>query len=173
MATDKIASPTDRRAYKKLPSEQKLRELFLFDEHTGELRWRNQTGTRSSGVAGHIAKDGYRKVHIGNIGYGVHRLVWVLVHGSAPLEQIDHIDRNRSNNAPSNLRLATTRENAWNRSVAKNNTSGFPGVRWSKETNTWELYIQMSGFKTAEEAAELRAWIASMMRKQGYEPNQR
>lgn len=49
----------------------------------------------------------------------------------------DHHDRNALNNRRSNLVPCTTQENNRNRSLHKNNTSGFTGVYWSKSANKW------------------------------------
>lgn len=45
----------------------------------------------------------------------VHHLVWYFSRGEWPKFPLDHIDGNRSNNIPDNLRLATTAQNLANR----------------------------------------------------------
>jgi hypothetical protein len=56
----------------------------------------------------------------------------------------DHEDRNPFNNRKYNLRPATEQENARNRSIPSNNTSGIIGVHWSKYDAAWVAQI---GFK--------------------------
>lgn len=54
---------------------------------------------------------------------------------------IDHIDRNRLNNQKANLRPADYFINGGNRSLNKNNTSGFSGVYWHKNTKKWQVFV--------------------------------
>ena len=58
---------------------------------------------------------------------------------------IDHINRIRHDNRKSNLRYATIQENARNKSIQHNNTSGVPGVSWRKDRNKWRAYITITG----------------------------
>ena len=51
--------------------------------------------------------------------------------------EVDHIDKNRSNNNSSNLRWATGSDNQRNKGIAKNNSSGTPGVCFDKDKNCW------------------------------------
>lgn len=60
----------------------------------------------------------------------------------------DHIDRNELNNRRSNLRPCTPQENSWNRSIPKNNTSGYIGVYWNKNTQKWRADIKVNGKHT-------------------------
>lgn len=57
----------------------------------------------------------------------------------------DHINRNPLDNRKSNLRQASTQENARNRSVPSNNTSGFIGVSWDKDAEKWRAFIKING----------------------------
>ena len=58
---------------------------------------------------------------------------------------IDHINRNRLDNRRCNLRYVTHRENCMNSSMKKNNTSGFRGVYWRKDTKKWAAWIGFKG----------------------------
>ena len=54
---------------------------------------------------------------------------------------IDHIDGNSLNNQKNNLRICTHAENMRNSKIYSNNTSGFKGVYWHKQTAKWMAYI--------------------------------
>jgi hypothetical protein len=84
--------------------------------------------------------------------------------GKCPKE-VDHIDRNPSNNNCSKIRATTRSQNASNAETRKNNTSGFKGVMWHKQSNKWRAGItqfiagksirkHVGSFNTPEEAAE-------------------
>lgn len=60
-------------------------------------------------------------------------------------EVIDHIDRNRLNAKRYNLRYANHQLNCFNRSISKNNTSGYKGVVWYKKNKCWVAYIKLDG----------------------------
>jgi hypothetical protein len=71
----------------------------------------------------------------------------------------DHIDRNPLNNRKTNLRTATTSQNMCNRSLFKNNTSGYTGVYQRKHDGKWVAQITIESnqiyvgqFDTKEEA---------------------
>lgn len=59
-------------------------------------------------------------------------------------EMIDHINGNTLDNQRSNLRIASPAQNQYNRNKAKNNTSGFKGVTWSKFHNKWVAQIKIN-----------------------------
>lgn len=57
--------------------------------------------------------------------------------------EVDHRDRNGLNNCRSNLRQATTANNAANRGMLKNNTSGAKGVRWDANRKRWLARVRV------------------------------
>jgi hypothetical protein len=72
---------------------------------------------------------------------------------------IDHIDKNRTNNNMSNLRWATSQENARNRK-SYSKTSKYQGVTFDKSKNRFKARIMINRksvgighYKTEEEAA--------------------
>jgi hypothetical protein len=58
-----------------------------------------------------------------------------------PGDEIDHQDRNGLNCTRSNMRFSTSSQNKCNRGKMSNNTSGYKGVRWSKQKRKWQAVI--------------------------------
>ena len=78
----------------------------------------------------------------------LHRLVMGFKDKSTPI--IDHIVHNKSNehkydNRKCNLRIVTSSQNAMNKYIQSNNTSGFPGVCFDTSINLWKAYIKING----------------------------
>jgi hypothetical protein len=121
------------------------RALFKYDKATGYLYWRVPGQRRRAGTrAGSRRPDGYYNVSISGRHYLVHRIIWLWVTGAWPPMNIDHADLNKSNNAWSNLRLATPRQNSANRRAAVTNKSGFKGV-CKGSPNRWQAAIRING----------------------------
>ena len=77
---------------------------------------------------------------------------------------IDHIHHDTLDNRKSELRVVTNGENMQNGKVKKNNTSGFTGVTWHKQSKKWRADIKIDGvskslgvFNSIEEAKDVRA----------------
>jgi hypothetical protein len=64
--------------------------------------------------------------------------------------QIDHIDRDKTNNDISNLRLATNQENSFNRKMRKDNSSGIKGVCYNKQKHYWGAHWMVNGCKKSK-----------------------
>ena len=76
----------------------------------------------------------------------VHRIVAEAFLGPRPTgRQVDHIDRNRFNNAACNLRYVTPSQNAQNSGLRIDNTSGVKGVFWDKRKGKWIAQIGCEG----------------------------
>lgn len=152
---------------KQYPSQKELLELFFYDRDTGKLFWRTSKAnkTRAGTEARSKAKDGYLRVTIHHKTYQVHRIVWIILHGEIPEGKlIDHLDGNRENNKPDNLRLVDDSENGRNRGKRSDNTSGITGVYFNKQRNNWRVQvynenhkkIMLGSYKTLEEAKKVR-----------------
>jgi hypothetical protein len=81
-----------------------------------------------------------------------------LLNASVGME-VDHIDGDGLNNRRSNLRLATSSENKWNRGRLSTNTSGYKGVSWHNGAKRWQASIRVAyrliylgAFQTPEDA---------------------
>jgi hypothetical protein len=119
---------------------------------------------RVGNVAGHRHKGhGYIQIKINGQLHLAHRLAWLYVYGDWPAEQIDHVNRDRTDNRIANLREITQAQNCQNRSVQHNSTSGVAGVTWNKTLGKWHARIGLGGrrrhvgwFRTKAEATAAR-----------------
>ena len=105
--------------------QDRLRELFTYDD--GKLLWKVKKAIRTKigEEAGTQKADGYRAIKVDDKSYQTHRLIWIYHNGAIPDGmQIDHIDRDNTNNQLENLRLATNTENQWNRDVVGTDLNG-------------------------------------------------
>lgn len=71
----------------------------------------------------------------------MHRLIMGLEDKSL---MVDHINRDTNDNRKSNLRIATPQQNAMNKSIQPNNTSGVPGVSFRKDRGKWRAFITVN-----------------------------
>lgn len=129
-----------------IPIDQ-LHELFRLDEN-GFLHWNQSASGRKKGQpAGSVNSEGYRLIGYGGNTHKAHRIIFAMTHGRWPAAEIDHINGNRDDNRPCNLREATRDQNSKNQSRYRNNTSGVPGVTWSKAHSRWRVTLQANGRK--------------------------
>lgn len=116
------------------------------DKDLAEMTW-----TVGTGYA-HDNKD---------LGY-LHRVILSRILGRPLIkgEETDHKNQNKLDNQRENIRLASHSENAINRHLMSNNTSGFRGIRLQRGGKKWSASVQLNGnnkylgdFPTKEEAA--------------------
>lgn len=126
-------------------NQSQLKERIHYDPDTGRFTWLKDSplgGARLAGkIAGCIANDGYMVIGIRKRTYKAHRLVFLYMESEMPAKQVDHINRNRSDNRWCNLRHATHQENQQNMS----NNTDFIGVSWRKRTNQWTAQSRLNG----------------------------
>lgn len=118
-----------------LPPTTRLRELFHYDDTTGELFWKTgKRAGRSIGSKGycHVTIDGRRRQ--------IHRVMWKIVTGEEPAE-IDHINKNKHDNRFVNLRSATKSQNQFNAKLRADSSSGVKGVSFLKRERKWRVLI--------------------------------
>lgn len=128
---------------------ERLREVLALDESRWKFLWAKPTSNRvkAGQAAGRNNGKGYLRISIDGKNYYAHRLMWFWIYGQMPNLEIDHIDGNRSNNAPWNLRLAEHRQNSQNQGLRATNKSGFHGVSWCKHLSKWVACIHVAGKK--------------------------
>lgn len=116
-----------------LPSLEVLQHLFTLDYETGALFWNDRHESEFAHRAGYgrwvrdckgkradkPKSQGYSRVRLVLDGkrqiFSTHRIVFKMAHGFDPLPEVDHIDRDRMNNRPSNLRAVDRSTNCRNR----------------------------------------------------------
>ena len=59
-------------------------------------------------------------------------------------QELDHKDRNKSNNRKENFRNATHSQNSMNKDLQSNNTSGIIGVSWNSNKSKWASEIMLN-----------------------------
>lgn len=147
-------------------NQTQLRELFTYNPNTGDFLWKI-TG-KNAGTAIHSKEKipTGTVVQINEHKYMIGPLIWTWVYNywpNTPHEVIDHINRDPLDNRLVNLRLVTFKQNVWNSSRRKDNTSGHTGVRFDKWQGKYQAYINVNSkrmhlgfFWTKEEAIEAR-----------------
>ena len=144
------------------PTYSILRTGFVRDLRTHALKeGHNQLGYRS--IALHN-KDGSK-------GFLLHRLVaQAFIPNPDNLPEVDHIDRNPSNNAVENLRWANDFTQAQNKGDQKNNTTGYKNIH--AEDNFFRVVLKRDGkmvcrkrFAKIEDAVKYRDEVYSNIGK--------
>jgi hypothetical protein len=172
-----------------------VRQLLDYNPQTGELIWKIRTPdmffssgnwsaelkckrfneTTAGQRAGCFSKEGYLQVKFGGRQYRAHRLIWLIVFGEFPAEEIDHLNGKRDDNSLANLRLANRSGNMQNKGKGANNTSGVIGVYWHKPRNKWRAIIRYNGrridlgrFDRIEDAAN--AYLEAKKKYHSFQP---
>ena len=131
---------------------------FTYDQATGELLWYIKRGkvVGKREVAGREDSSGYLQICLEKRSVLVHRIIWVMHHGDYP-EEVDHINRVRTDNRLCNLRRANINLNPKNHSKRKDNTSGQVGVnfkngKWVARIQVDKVRIHIGVFKSFDDA---------------------
>ncbi|RYD26034.1 MAG: HNH endonuclease [Lysobacteraceae bacterium] len=133
------------------------RQLVRYDPETGKLWWLERgmewfTDLRScaswnSKYAGKEAfwvytDDGYRKGLLLRVPFRASRLAWAITHGEWPKGEVDHINGIKDDNRICNLRDVVRQVNARNRTLRRDNRSGYNGVGVAETAGKWKATIR-------------------------------
>lgn len=128
-------------------TQEALKKELLYNPETGKFTWLRSKKGRQMDRVGTINKHGYVVI---TLDYGrvmAHRLAWLYMTGKWPAEELDHKDRDTSNNRFSNLREANHAANIANSKIREDNTSGHPGICWDSQKMKWKVQISVKGQK--------------------------
>ena len=146
--------------FKPLPPIQELQQAFAYDPATGLFTSKQSRGSVKIGDP--VGTPSYKKGNkpdricfmLDRRMLSAHRVAWYLMTGNDPLsKKIDHEDRNPFNNAFSNLRLATSKQNQGNR-LAKG-WHRTPHGRYHVQIAIGGKNVYLGSFTTPEEANEI------------------
>lgn len=135
---------------------EELRQRLHYSPETGLFTWlESKSNVAPAGSrAGCINKvSGYRQIRFNRQTFREHRLAWFWYYGEWPKDQIDHINRVKTDNRLCNLREATTSEN--------NQNKASKGCTFDKNMKKWKAYISVQnvkkhlGYFDTEEEAEI------------------
>jgi hypothetical protein len=87
---------------------------------------------------------GYRRMFVLGTHQYEHRMSFLIHYGWLP-DEVDHINGNKSDNQPSNLRAVSRSMNNYNKPLQPNNKSGAIGVSWHKKAGKWAVRLKENG----------------------------
>lgn len=142
-------------------TRERLKQLLHYNKDTGVFtRLVSNRTDRINKEPGALNTKGYVQIRLDGRLYVAHRLAWLYMNGAFPVDQLDHIDGDKTNNALVNLREVTNKQNQENVPLQLNNTSGFRGVSYDKRYKKFRAYVchnrrnkTIGFFETAIEAS--------------------
>ena len=133
-----------------------IKIYFKYNEESTFTRLDRKNST------GSLDKDGYLIMKVKGKQYKAHRLVYAYFYGEFPKGEIDHINRNRTDNRIENLRVVDRQENVNNTTRKTNKDTGVVGIYYDKSTKGLKARYSFHHkgktyrFRTLEEAMNKR-----------------
>ena len=127
-------------------TQKELRQILHYDAKRGVWRWRVRPAqhVQLGSIAGTLNSKGYRYIVINGKQYKSSRLAWFYICGYFPENQVDHRNRNPSDDRWENLREVSPQCNQRNCKLSSQNTSGVKGVCWHKRAEKWHAQIAVN-----------------------------
>jgi len=144
--------------------QEELMMCSYFDIQQGRfIRTVANKGLAKCGAMGSVNGSGYITVMIATYTFNQSWLIYLWFKGCLPKAsmQMDHIDGNRKNDYPGNLRLVSRSINLKNQKKYSNNTTGYTGVyqcgnKFRAIVRSNKKIIHLGYFATVEEAYTFR-----------------
>lgn len=127
-------------------TQEELKTQVSYNPRTGEFsRIARMRGSNvpMGPIENRPSEHGYIRIRIFKAKHMAHRLAWLYMYGHFP-DEIDHVDRDRSNNAITNLRNVSPIQNRRNMSLRVGNATGVLGVSWSSPREKYISRITMN-----------------------------
>ena len=134
-----------------------IKSHFRYNPNTGVIIRNDRNGG-----CGSLDSKGYLILKIKGRQFKSHRIAWFLYYGEMPDMEIDHINRNKTDNRICNLRVSDRGDNNRNRHQMKNKDTGYIGIHRCKhyKTISYNFEVRYRGklykFYTLEEAVKFR-----------------
>ena len=128
-------------------TQERLKQLLHYSPDDGQFRWLVKAVRKVNigDVAGCVSSIGYVQISVDKKLHLAHRLAFLYVTGEFPVNDVDHINCDKSDNRWVNLREATRQQNVHNTGIRGDNTSGKKGVYWHSTRGKWVAQVQLSG----------------------------
>ena len=138
-----------------------INEYLSYDSDSGIFRWKKSKGSsRAGSEAGCVSSLGYLIIKLNGTYYKAHRIAYALIHGISNTDSVDHINRVKTDNMISNLRISTASENSRNMTENRLSTTGKRGVTYHKRDKMYQASIRtghkrihLGYFMTLDEAS--------------------
>jgi len=152
----------------------KHRDTALFAKPGFAKPWNERWAGEEAFKITHV-QWGHKQGTLGGKCFKAHIVIWAIVHGEWPKNQIDHINGEPADNRIDNLRDVPGVINVQNSSRYKSNSSGVTGVWWSAPRQRWMATIKanrrkvyLGSFRNLADAAHARKHAEA---KYGFHPN--
>jgi stalled ribosome alternative rescue factor ArfA len=133
-------------------------EYLAYDETSSTLlRWKKRPGTtvKVGDEVGNRACGGYWRFQLKGKTWKLHRVIYIMLNGEIDRDlDVDHKDRNKDNNHPSNLEAKTCSGNNLNKQKGKGRYARKRGNRWEAHYTmpVTRKYVYVGRFETEEKA---------------------
>lgn len=123
------------------------RERRWFKTDRAYSTWNSRYAGKRAGYVWKCHKSDYqlRQIKLFGKHHSEHRLAWLYMTGEIPDQEIDHKNRDATDNKWNNLKDSGHAQNCRNRSMRKDNSSGITGVSYRADRKKWRAHCCVNG----------------------------